>query len=130
MQLLVLAVFGAVVIAAIVFLARMNEVFCVSIREGRCIVVRGSVSPALWSELQTVVRMNRVQRGTVRAVKDGGRLRLVVDGIDEGTAQRLRNAFGTRGFSQARTGEGSASQSKNLGQLLGIAWLAWLLSGR
>lgn len=123
--LVVLGVVGYVVVS------RLNEIFCVSIRDGRCLVIRGHVSPALWRELTAVVRLARVESGTVRAIKQGGRPRLVTRGLDEGTTQRLRNAFGTAGFGGAKASASTPSPSgRNLGQMLGIAWLAWLLLGR
>ncbi|MFK7985567.1 MAG: DUF3634 family protein [Sandaracinaceae bacterium] len=128
-----LVLIGFLVIAAIGYLvvSRMNEIFCVSIRDGQCLVVRGHVSPALWRELTAVVRLARVDRGTVRAIKDGGRPRLVTRGLDEGTTQRLRNAFGSAGFGGAKaSAPRPGGASRNLGQLLGFAWLAWLFVGR
>lgn len=133
MQLLMLLAGALVAIIVMVVIARAHELFYVSIREGRCIVVRGSVPPSLYSELREVVRISRVRRGRVRAVKDGGRPRLLVEGLDERVAQRLRNSFGARGFGRATASGAQAaasSRSQNLGQLLGIAWLAWWLAPR
>ena len=131
MPLLLILLVAAIAVVVLVVLSRANEIFCVSIRGGRCIVVRGHVSPALWRELTAVVRMARVQRGTVRGVKDGGRARIVTEGIDEGTTQRLRNALGSTGFANAKASAPSnKSGSRNLGQILGVAWLAWLFMGR
>ncbi len=133
MQLLMLL--AAVLVGAVIMMviARANELFYVSIRDGRCIVVRGHVPPSLLRELREVVRLSGVRRGKVRAVKDGGQPRLFVEGLDDRVAQRLRNSFGARGFGRM-TASGSAaasgSSSRNLGQLLGLAWLAWWLTPR
>jgi len=52
--------------------------------------------------------------------------RLVVSGaIDERTEQRLRNLFALYPASQLR--KAPAIAKPTFGQLLGIAWLAWLL---
>ncbi len=124
---------GLILVAAVAYLvvSRMNEIFCVSIRDGLCLVVRGHVSPALWRELTAVVRLARVESGTVRAIKEEGRPRLVTRGLDEGTTQRLRNAFGSAGFGGAKASAPQpGGRSRNLGQILGFAWLAWLFVGR
>lgn len=134
MDWLYLLVGGAIAVLALVVFSRMNEVFCVSIRNGRCMIVRGRVPPSVWRELREVVGRAKIARGTVRVVKDGGRPRLVTSGLDESTAQRLRNAFAAQGYGKTSTAAASCTSSstgtRNWGQLLGIAWLAWLLSGR
>ena len=110
---------------------RANELFCVSIRDGQALVVRGHVPPKLWRELLTTVRMARVTRGTIRAVKSGGQARLVTSGIDAGVEQRLRNSMGSAGLNAMKLGSSeSRPASRNLGQVLGIAWLAWMLTRR
>ncbi len=125
---------AAVVGVVLVVLSRASEIFCVSVRDGRCLIVRGNVPPAVWRELREVVSRARIHRGTIRAVKHDGGVRLACRGVDAGTQQRLRNALGSTGFghlkASAQTGNASSGRSRNLGQLLGIAWLAWFLSGR
>jgi hypothetical protein len=133
MPLLLIILVVVIAAIAVVAISRANELFFVSVRDGRCLVVRGSVPPSVWSELRLVVRMSGARRGSIRAFKEGGSPRVVVQGLGEGTAQRLRNAFGARGFHRA-TASGAAAAAggggQNLGQLLGVAWLAWLLTRR
>ena len=126
MPLLVLAAGAIVLLVGVVVLARLNELFCVSVRGGRALLVRGRVPPRLWTELVHVARRDRIQRGTIRAVKDGGRVRLLFDGVSDSTAQRLRNALGNAGLASMRVAEKRAP--RNLGQILGVAWLAWLFA--
>lgn len=133
MPVLLIVALAVVAVVAWVVLSRANEMFCVSVRSGRCLVIRGHVPPSLWRELKDVMGRARVARGTVRAIKSGGRPRLVFSGVDEGTQQRLRNAFGAQGFGHLKASApvgGASGPSRNLGQLLGFAWLAWLLAGR
>lgn len=128
-----LFIIAAIVVGAVVvtLISRANEVFYVSVRDGRCLVVSGSVPPSLFSEIRTIVRMTGARRGSVRAFRERGSARVVAEGLGEGTEQRLRNAFGARGFHRATaSGAAAASGGRNLGQLLGVAWLAWLLTGR
>jgi hypothetical protein len=115
---------------AYVVLSRANELFCVSIRDGACLVIRGRVPPKLWRELVTTAEVNGLTRGTVRAVREGGAARLVTDGISSEVTQRLRNSVGSAGLNAMRLGSTGRDTSRNVGQLLGIAWLAWLLHRR
>ncbi len=116
-------VLGAFAVGYLV-LSRMNELFFVSVREGKALVVRGHVPPKLWRELVEVVRRDRVEHGSVRAVKADGRVRLLFSGIGEHTGQRLRNSLGSAGLASMRVHQ--VRGPRNLGQILGISWLAWL----
>ncbi len=92
MDLVYLGAVGAL-IALVVWAARRHtEVFHARIESGRVTIVRGKVAPAFMTDLRDLSR--GVERGEVRAIREGGESRLVVSSsIDERTAQRLRNAF-------------------------------------
>ncbi|UJR79275.1 Hypothetical protein I5071_13080 [Sandaracinus amylolyticus] len=107
---------------------RANEIFCLSVREGRVLVVRGRIPPALLHGIEDVVRRTGTRRATIRAVAGQHHARLAVSGTDDGTAQRLRNVFGTHPIQKLRGAK--LPEARNLGQVLGIAWLAWLLVDR
>lgn len=104
---------------------RIGEIFCISVRDGRCLVVRGRIGGNLLEGIADVVRRAGVKRATIRAVKGEHHARLALRGIDEGTGQRLRNVFGTHPVQKLR--QAPLATKRNLGQLLGVAWLAWLL---
>lgn len=123
-----LAVVGGV---AYLVISRANELFCVSIRDGKCLVIRGAVPPKIWRELVTTARMAGIRSGTIRAVKQNGAARLVTTGIDPSVTQRLRNSIGSAGLNAIKLGTRKGGDaSRNLGQLLGITWLAWMLTRR
>ncbi|MBX7194947.1 MAG: DUF3634 family protein [Sandaracinaceae bacterium] len=124
-SLLVLVVIAAIALA---FLSRANELFCISVKDGRLLVVRGAVPQGLLLGLKDVIQRDRVKDATIRAVKADGHARLVAAGVADGTAQRLRNVFGTHPIQKLRAAP--APKAKNLGQVLGVAWLAWMLLGR
>jgi hypothetical protein len=92
------------------------------------LVLRGRIPAGLLSDIRDVVERPAVARATIRAMKDSGSARLTVSGVDEGRAQRLRNVFGLYPISRLRAAPALAKPT--LGQLLGIAWLAWLLDRR
>jgi uncharacterized protein DUF3634 len=116
----------AAVIAVVFFALRSAEVFCVSVRDGRALVIRGRVPPALLRAIREIVGAQpAVARATIRAARGEHGARLTARGtIDEGRLQRLRNAFGLFPAAKLRTAPPIARPT--LGQVLGIAWLAWM----
>jgi|SRR5215831_1252376 len=123
---MMLVVVVACVAVALWWLARANELFCVSVRDGRALVVRGRVPGGLLHELRDMVARPRVARATVRAVKRADGAELVFSGgLDEGRQQRLRNVFAMYPLSRLRAAT-ATDEPRTIGQLLGIAWLAWL----
>jgi hypothetical protein len=119
-----------VFVVLVVVQRRGSELFVLSVRDGRVLVVRGAVPIRLLNEVGDVVRAGEpVRRGTVRATIDGRkRTDLEITGMDDSRDQRLRNVFFT--FPAARLLAASPSPERNLGQRLGIASLAWLLHDR
>lgn len=119
----------AAVIAGVWWLTRANELFYVSVRDGKVLVVRGRVPVGLLQTFAEVVKEPVVRRGAIKAWKDesGGQLACSGD-IDEGREQRMRNAFMLYPASKLR--QAPAIQKPSLGQVLGFAWLAWLLDRR
>lgn len=126
MPLVVLAVLG---VAVYVVATRLAEIFCVSVRNGRVLVVRGAVPTPLLQDLADLMQRAGIERATLRAIKTSGHARLSMSGVDESTAQRCRNVFGTHPIHQLRS-RPIPQGTKNLGQMLGIVWLAWLLAPR
>jgi hypothetical protein len=118
---------GAVV--AIWWLTRTRLIFHVSVRNGKALLVTGRVPGAMLHEISETVSRPRVHRCSIRAYKTetGGQLRFS-GGLDEGRQQRLRNIFALYPTSQLR--QAPAIEQPTLGQLTGIAWLAWLLDRR
>ncbi len=93
------------------------------------LVVRGNVPTPLLQDLGDVLDRAGVVRATVRAVKTTGHAQIRTSGVDEGTAQRCRNVFGTHPIHLMRSLP-SDEHTKNLGQRLGVEWLAWVLASR
>lgn len=124
-----LLLIAVVALVAYLWTARARELFCVSVRDGRVLVVRGRVPGGLLSDIRNVVGKPVVGRATIRAVRQEHGARLSVSGdIDEGREQRLRNIFRLYPLSNLRAAPAVAQPT--LGQVLGIAWLAWWLDRR
>ena len=120
-------IFAAAVAIIIVWLVlRSGELFYISVRDGKLLVVRGRVPVSMLQEFKECVNRPKVRRGSIKAFKTemGGQLTCSGD-IDEGREQRMRNTFMLYPASKLR----SAPQQKErtIGQLAGLAWLAWMM---
>jgi len=117
-----------VVVAVVVGLwwfTRSSELFYISVRDGKALIVRGRVPVSMLQAFKETVANPPVRRGTIRAFKTETGGHLSCSGhIDEGREQRMRNTFMLYPASQLR--HAPAIQQPTLGQLSGIAWLAWL----
>lgn len=119
------AILAVGAVLALWWFTRQSDLFCLSVRDGRVLVVRGRTPPGFLREVRAIVAREKMASGTIRAVKTEHGARLVVSGgIDERTAQRLRNLFSLYPASQLR--HAPAIEKPTLGQLVGVAWLAWL----
>ncbi len=119
-----------VVVAVVLFLVwldRQRELFCLSVRDGKVLLVRGRVPGGLLSDFKDAMAASpRVARATIKAYRAEGGAELVVSGrIDDGRAQRLRNCFAIYPLSRLRAAP--APSERSIGQLIGVVWLAWLL---
>jgi hypothetical protein len=119
---------GVIAFALYTWLSRSSELFCLSVRNGRVLLVRGRIPGGLLSDVRDVVAKPSVARATIRAVKQEHGARLAMSGIDEGRQQRLRNIFRLYPISNLRAAPPIAKPT--WGQVLGIAWLAWILDRR
>src|SRR2546423_12631014 len=113
-------------VVALWWFTRTRTLFHVSVRDGKVLLVSGRVPGAMLHEIADAMRRPKVRRASIRALKTetGGRLAFRGD-IDEGRRQRMRNVFALYPASQLRNAP--AIERPTLGQLAGIAWLAWLL---
>lgn len=107
--------------------ARANEVFLLSARHGRCLLVRGALAAGLQAELCSLLRSQRAHGVVLRGVRRAGVTALIVQGADAALAQRLRNAFTACGGGRAPLLQ-SRARGRNVGQRLGIVWLSWWLA--
>ncbi|MDB4987117.1 MAG: hypothetical protein JWN04_2295 [Myxococcaceae bacterium] len=123
------AVVMVLALALLVFAAgRARELCVLSVRAGRVLLMRGALPPSLLEAVLDIVSRARVERATVRVLRDGAAARLMASGLDEPTLQRLRNVLGT--YPLPRLLAATAPKNKNLGQRLGLAWLGWWMNER
>lgn len=93
----IIVVVVVIVVAAIVSVMawRSLTLFELSIQDGKITIVRGAIPPALFDEIRDIVRIGRVEHGTIRVVKDRGDAKLVCSPeMDDATVQRIRNVLG------------------------------------
>ena len=125
-------VLPVLVVTGIILLGRVlavGELFYVSVRNGVTLIIRGDVPGAMLHEFQEAVLNPTVRRGAIvaRADSNGGQLYCTGE-ISQGREQRMRNTFMLHPLSKLRSAErASAPGPRNLGQALGIEWLAWRL---
>jgi hypothetical protein len=114
-------------VAFFVWASRQRELFCLSVRQGRVLLVRGRIPAGLLSDFKdALAAVPPVGRATVRAYREEGGARLEVAGpIDAGRAQRLRNIFAL--YPMSRLSAAPVASQRTIGQIVGIVWLAWLL---
>lgn len=123
---MVLAAVAVFAVVGLWWFTRTGELFCLSVRGGKVLVVRGRAPTGFTSEARAIIARAHVRSGTIRALKTEHGGRLVVSGaVDERTEQRLRNLFALYPASQLR--KAPAIAKPTFGQLVGVAWLAWLL---
>ena len=123
-----LAIVAVAILFGLWWLTRTRELFLISIRNGKALLVRGRVPPGLLGEMKVVLAKPPVARGSVKAVKTERGGRLIFSGIDEGRQQRLRNMFALTTAAQLRNAP--IIERPTLGQVMGVAWLAWLFDRR
>ena len=107
---------------------RRTELFYVSVRNGRVLVVRGRVPTPLVHDLAEIVKQPVVRSGKIR-VFHGDSADLSCSGdIADGPTQRMRNALSMYPMSKLR--QALPVPRPTLGQRIGIAWLAWMFDRR
>ena len=123
-----LLVLAVAIVALWIAAHRARELCVISVRGGRVLVMRGGLTPALQAALSEIVERAGTERGTIRVVRDGERARVEGTGLDEHALQRARNVVGT--YPLPRLLSGRRRLQPNLGQRLGLTWLAWRLAER
>lgn len=115
---------GIAILAVLWFAARANELFFVSVRDGKVLLVRGRIPQGLLNDFKDAVQKPPVKRGYIKAVKTPGGAQLYGGGdIDEFVEQRLRNIFN---FYPAARLRAASTEKRTMWQVLGITSLAWL----
>src|SRR5689334_3288649 len=116
-----LAAIAAVALAAWLWSERKRELFFLSFRDGKLLVVRGRVPQALLNDFSDALRRQQVTRASIKAVRRPTGAQLSVGGeIDDFQAQRLRNLF--RVYPVSNLSAAPAMNDRTVGQVLGIAW--------
>jgi hypothetical protein len=99
--LLLLVLFGLYALRAFTL---HNELFRLSAEHGELSLEHGRLPPTLFNELADVARRERLHEVVIRAVVEGGKARLVVEGDGKDAEQPLRNVLGRFTLQQIRAG--------------------------
>ncbi len=114
--------------AAVWWFLSSRTLFKLSIRNGEVLVVNGRVPVRFLQDVRDVVHDENLNSGSIAAVARDHGAGLSFWGIPEGPQQRMRNSFRLYPVAEVRHAPPIARPS--IGQMLGIAWLAWLIEGR
>jgi hypothetical protein len=114
----------AVALGLFVWFQRSTELFVLSWRKGELRLVRGRVPGMLRGDLAEALRQMKIERCDIVARKEDHRARLSVSGMNDFTAQRLRNIFQLYPISQLRAA--TAPAHGRLLRWVGLASLVWL----
>ena len=98
---LLLVVLGGLLLRA---LAHHLELAKLCVRDGRAELVRGRLPPQLLADVRDVLANAHATRAEIRLVIEDGRPRVLARGLDEASAQQLRNVVGTYTVAQVRAG--------------------------
>ncbi len=101
LALLILCIFLVPLVFSIL---RSNELAALEYQRGELRLARGRLPHALFNELEDVLVRSAAQRASVRLILESQRARLLADGVDEATEQRLRNVAGRFPTATIRTG--------------------------
>lgn len=86
-------------------LRRANELFALVARAGKLELIRGRLSPALFSEFADIAARERLDGAELRVLSESGSPRLVLRGEpNPAVEQALRNVLGRYPVSQIRAG--------------------------
>jgi hypothetical protein len=107
MELLVgLLILSVLSVPLFVALRRANELFRISVREGRASHVSGRLPSPLLEDIREIVARPPLENAEIRVVSESSQPRVVVRGkIGEGQLQRLRNVVGRYQVQQIRAGK-------------------------
>jgi hypothetical protein len=98
---LVLLALGALLVRA---LAHHLELARLRVQDGKAELIRGRLPPRLFGDLRDVLGAARATRAQIRIVVEEGRPRVLAEGLDEASAQQLRNVVGAYTVAQIRAG--------------------------
>jgi hypothetical protein len=91
------------VVAALVF-RRANELFALTMRDGKLAVARGRLPPALFGAIAEIVEREPL-RGEIRVFSESGLPRLALSGASQpALEQAARNVLGRYQVAQIRAG--------------------------
>ena len=95
------ALLGAFLLAVFVVL-RATEQFRLSFRDGKLLVVRGTLPQGLLNDFADTLRRAGVRRATLVGRKGEHGLRLSASGVSDWDLQRLRNQLGHHPYSRKK----------------------------
>jgi hypothetical protein len=104
MSLLVgLALLLVAALPLIIAIRRSNELFRLRVRNGAVRLQRGRLPGALFDDIEDIFSKTKVN-ADIRVVSENLRPRVILSGIDDSLAQRVRNVVGRFALAEIRAG--------------------------
>lgn len=114
-----------VVFTVLTALFRANELFCLSCRRGRSLVVRGALPVPILAAIEEVLHLP--DNALVKGFANDDEVRLTVTGLDDGEEGRLRAVFAAYPLDVAVW---PRPRDRRWWQVAGFVWLAWWMQDR
>ena len=116
-----------VVFTILTALLRANELFCVSSRRGKTLVVRGALPESLCGALEGALRHPSPDQALVKGFSSDDELRLTVTGVEGAQEQRVQALFAAYPFDLPAW---PRATNRTWWQVVGFVWLAWWMQER
>jgi hypothetical protein len=92
-------------IPLLISIRRSNELFAVTVAEGRAQLTRGRAPQRLLDDIDDVVRQPAVSSASIRVIQAHGHPQMQIHGrLAPGQLQRLRNVVGTYSLARIKAG--------------------------
>lgn len=121
-----LGVLLVLVFGLLTALARAHELYCVSVRSGRALVVRGGLPADVHSEVERLLA-GAPDDVVIRGFEREGQINVEVAGASGPDAGRLQALLGNLGSQDLSP---RLPRDRNLRTFLGFVWLSWWLEAR
>lgn len=122
-----LGILLTVVMVLLTALSRAHELYCVSVRGGRSLVVRGSLPASTQKEVDQVFAGSPSDQVLIRAFDREGVVQLTVTGASDDETRRLERLLEGLGPDELPP---PLPWQKSWWRFLGFVWLAWWMDGR
>lgn len=122
-----LGILLVLVLTLLTALSRAHELYCVSVRGGRSLIVRGSLPASTQDEIDKLFASSASDEVVIRAFDREGEVHLNVSGATDTEVRWLERLLGGLGPDDLPP---PLPWQRTWWRFLGFVWLAWWIDGR